>query len=157
MKYARIFVMLCFIHVISWWRHQMEAFSALLAICAGNSPASVNSPHKGQWRGALMFSLICAGTNGWANNQDAGHLRRHRAHYDVTVMFYPYSSGIASSVSGQFYDCPHISTLTQNTNVIRVNDSLIVNNQQTDTRSKIEWCSIANLYQYILWYIFCWS
>ena len=42
---------------ISWWRHPIETFSALLAICAGNSP--VNSPHKGQWRGALMFSLIC--------------------------------------------------------------------------------------------------
>ena len=39
----------------TWWRHQMETFSALLAIFAGNSP--VNSPHKGQWRGALMFSL----------------------------------------------------------------------------------------------------
>ena len=32
----------------SWWRHQMEVFSAL----------PVNSPHKGQWWGALMFSLI---------------------------------------------------------------------------------------------------
>ena len=41
-----------------WWRHQMETFSALLARCEGNSP--VNSPHKGQWRGDLMFSLICA-------------------------------------------------------------------------------------------------
>ena len=40
-----------------WWRHQMETFSALLARCGGNSP--VNSPHKGQWRGDLMFSLIC--------------------------------------------------------------------------------------------------
>ena len=29
-------------------------------------------PHKDQWRGALMFSLICAWINGWANNQDAG-------------------------------------------------------------------------------------
>ena len=46
----------------------------------------VNSPHKGQWRGALMFSLICALTNGWANNRNAGDLRRHHAHYDVTVM-----------------------------------------------------------------------
>ena len=35
-----------------------------------------------QWRGVLMFSLICTWTNGWANNQDAGDLRRHRAHYD---------------------------------------------------------------------------
>ena len=45
-----------------------------------------NSRHKGQWRGALMFSLIFAWTNSWANNRDAGDLRCHRAHYDVTVM-----------------------------------------------------------------------
>ena len=31
-------------------------------------------------------SLICAWTNGWVNNRDACDLRRHRAHYDVTVM-----------------------------------------------------------------------
>ena len=48
----------------SWWRHEMEKFSALLAICAGNSPAPVKSPHKGQLRGALMFSLISAWING---------------------------------------------------------------------------------------------
>ena len=48
--------------------------------------SSVNFHHKGQWRGALRFSLICAWTNGWANNWDAGDLRHHRAHYDVTVM-----------------------------------------------------------------------
>ena len=40
----------------------------------------------GQWRGALMFSFICARINGWVNNGDAGDLRRHRAHYDITVM-----------------------------------------------------------------------
>ena len=70
----------------SWWRHQIETLSALLAICVGNSP--VNSPpHKGQWRGALMFSLICGCIHGWVNNHEAGNLRRHRAHYDVTVMW----------------------------------------------------------------------
>ena len=46
----------------------------------------MNSPHKGQWRGALMFSLICVCINGWVNNREAGDLRRHRAHYDVIVM-----------------------------------------------------------------------
>ena len=46
----------------------------------------VNSPHKGQWRGALMLSLICAWLNAWINNREAGDLRRHRAHYDVIVM-----------------------------------------------------------------------
>ena len=48
--------------------------------------SSVNSHHKGQWRGALMFSLICSWTKDWANNREAGDLRRHRAHYDVIVM-----------------------------------------------------------------------
>ena len=48
----------------------------------------VNSPYKGQWRGALMFSLICARINGWVNNGEAGDLRRHRAHYDVIVMLF---------------------------------------------------------------------
>ena len=33
-----------------------------------------------------MFSGICPWTNSWANNGDAGDLRRHRAHYDVIVM-----------------------------------------------------------------------
>ena len=42
--------------------------------------------HKGQWRGALAFSLICTWLNGWVNNREAGDLRRHRAHYDITVM-----------------------------------------------------------------------
>ena len=48
------------------------------------SPA--NSPYKGQWRGALMFPLICAWIHGCANNREAGDSRRHCAHYDVTVM-----------------------------------------------------------------------
>ena len=41
----------------------------------------VNSPYKGQWRGALMLPLICAWINGWANNREAGDLS-----YDVIVM-----------------------------------------------------------------------
>ena len=41
-------------------------------------------PHKGQWRGALMFSLIGAWIISSVNNGEAGDLRYHRA-YDVTV------------------------------------------------------------------------
>ena len=44
-------------------------------------------PVTGQWRGTLMFPLSYAWTNGWANTRDAGDLRRHCAHHDVTVMF----------------------------------------------------------------------
>ena len=36
--------------------------------------STVNSTHKGQWRGALMFSLICTWINGWINNREAGDL-----------------------------------------------------------------------------------
>ena len=72
----------------TWWRFQMLTFSALLAICAGNSlhRSPVNSPHKGQWRGASVFSLIWVWINGWVNSREAGNLRRYRAHYDTTVM-----------------------------------------------------------------------
>ena len=62
----------------------METFSLLLALCAGNSP--VNFPHKGQWRGSLVFVFICAWINGWVNNREAGDLRCHCAHYEVIVM-----------------------------------------------------------------------
>ena len=74
------------IKISPWWRHQMETFSELLANCAGNSPVPVNFPHKGQWRGALMFALICVWINAWVNNRKAGDLRRYCAHYDVIVM-----------------------------------------------------------------------
>ena len=46
----------------------------------------MNSPHKGQWRGALVLSWICVWINGWINNRVAGDLRRYLAHYDVIIM-----------------------------------------------------------------------
>ena len=64
------------------WKH----FSRYWPFVRGIHRSPVNSSHKGQWRGALIFSLIRAWTNGWVNNRDAGDLRHHRAHYDVTVM-----------------------------------------------------------------------
>ena len=62
----------------------------------------VNSPHKGQWRGALMFSLICAWINGWVNNRDAGDLRLHRANYDVTIMIKCDTYWVA------YHEIPHV-------------------------------------------------
>ena len=70
----------------AWWRHQIETFSALLSLCGGIHRWPVKSPHKGQWRGALMFSLICDWINGWVNNREDRDLRRHHAHYGVIVM-----------------------------------------------------------------------
>ena len=64
------------------WKHSPRCWTFVREI--HRSP--VNSPHKGQWRGALMFSFICAWINGWVNNRKAGNLRRHHAHYDVIVI-----------------------------------------------------------------------
>ena len=67
------------------WKH----FPRHWPFVRGIHRSPVNSPHKGQWRGALMFSLICAWIHGWVNNRDAGDLRRHRVHYEVIVMYEP--------------------------------------------------------------------
>ena len=48
----------------------------------------VNSSHKGQWRGALVFSFILSWIISWVNYREVGDLRRHRAHYDVIVMLW---------------------------------------------------------------------
>ena len=68
---------------VSQWEH----FQCYWPFVRGIQQSAVDFPQKGQWRRALMFSLICAWTNSWANNRDAGDLRWHRSHYDVTVMF----------------------------------------------------------------------
>ena len=70
----------------AWWRHQMETFSALLAICAGNSPVTGEFPAQRPVTWSFMFSFICDWINGWVNNREAGDLRRNCAHYDVNVM-----------------------------------------------------------------------
>ena len=64
------------------WKH----FPRYWPFVRGIHLSPVNSPHKGQWRGALMFSLIFAWMNGWVNTREAGDLRCYHAHYDVLVM-----------------------------------------------------------------------
>ena len=64
------------------WKH----FPRYWPFVRGIHRSPVNSPHKGHWRGALIFSLICVWINGWVNNREAGDLRRHRGHYDLSVM-----------------------------------------------------------------------
>ena len=64
------------------WKH----FPRYWPFVRGIHRSPVNSQHKGQWRGALMFSFICVWINGWVNNGETGDLRRYRAHYDVSVM-----------------------------------------------------------------------
>ena len=64
------------------WKH----FPRNWPFVRGIHRSPVNSRHKGQWHGALMFSLICVWINGWVNNREAGDLRCYRAHHDVIVI-----------------------------------------------------------------------
>ena len=64
------------------WKH----FPRYWPFMRGIHRSPVNSPYKGQWRGALMFTLICARINGSVNNREADDLRRQRDHYDVSVI-----------------------------------------------------------------------
>ena len=73
--------------ITSWWRHQMETFSALVAFCAGNSPFTGEFPTQRPLTQSFDVSVICAWTDSWANNADAGDLRRYRTYYYVIVMW----------------------------------------------------------------------
>ena len=66
------------------WKH----FPRYWPFVWGIHRSPVNSPHKGQWHGALVLSFICAWMNSWVNNHEAGDLRRYRAHYDFTICTY---------------------------------------------------------------------
>ena len=65
-----------------WWRHQMGLFSALMSLCAVTGEFPAQRPVTR----SFDFSLICAWINGWLNDREVGDLKRHHAHYDVTVM-----------------------------------------------------------------------
>ena len=76
----------------NWTSYNQTLHCLMMTSSNGNISAllasPVNSSHKGQRRRALMLSLICFWINGWVNNREAGDLRRHRANYDVIVMFW---------------------------------------------------------------------
>ena len=76
-----------------------EHFLCYWPFVRGIHRSPVGSPHKGQWHGALIFSLICAWTNGWENNRDGGDLRRYGAHWYITIMH------LASWLHLAFQDC----------------------------------------------------
>ena len=64
------------------WKH----FQRYWTFVRGIHWIPVNSPHKGQWCRALIFTLICTWINSWVKKCEAGDLKCHRAHYDVIAM-----------------------------------------------------------------------
>ena len=95
------------------WKH----FPRNWPLVRGIHRSPVNSPHKGQWRGALMFSLICAWIKGWVNDGEVGDLRLYRAHYDVIVMnnillmsIWLFNTCVDGYYNKQFYSAAHNAT-----------------------------------------------
>ena len=73
---------------ISLWHHQLETFPRYWPFVRAIHRSPMDSPHKGQWRGALVFFFICAWTNGWANNRDVETPWRSLwRHYNVEFHF----------------------------------------------------------------------
>ena len=103
----------------------------------------VNSPHKGQWRRALMFSLICSWINGWVNNREAGDLRCHHAHYDVTVMHLEIKVDILDIGS----TLNHLPCAKMKTNIFLISGHLRPYPSTNDTL-------MLSLYEGTLWLIF---
>ena len=68
-----VYIGTCITEHSLWWRHQMETFSVLPALCEGNPTVTGGVPSP---RLVMVLPLICAWTNGWAHNQNAGDLRR---------------------------------------------------------------------------------
>ena len=75
---------------------KIETFSRYWPFVRGIHRSLLDSPHKGQRRGALMFSLTCAWTNHWVNIRDAGDLKRYRAHYDITLTGFIFLTAVLS-------------------------------------------------------------
>ena len=82
-----------YFNVVSHWLspHMMTSsngtiFRVTVLLCGEFTGHRRIPVHKGPWHGVLMFSLICAWTNSWANIGDTGDLRRHRAHNDIVMI-----------------------------------------------------------------------
>ena len=93
----------CLLHDVTEWKHFRIAGPLW-----GEPPVTGGFSSQSKSRGALVFSLICAWTNGWKNNRDPGDLMRHRAHYDDTVMPYLMASDISSMDIYQRWLCNFI-------------------------------------------------
>ena len=112
------------------WKH----FPRYWPFAQGIHRSPVNSPHKGQWHGALMFSYICTRVNGWVNTRDAGDSRCYRTHYNAIVMRYE-------------HNCKHYTKTKHNKALLSFSKILQIRiyfETQTIT-STVYWCIASKL------------
>ena len=100
----------------SWWRHQMETFSALLALCAGNSPVTSEFPSQRPVTRSSDVFLDLRLNKRLSKNCEAGDFRRHRPHYDVIVMSLWFSDAINESTA-DYELIKNFTTISRHTGV----------------------------------------
>ena len=105
----------------------------------------VNSPHKGQWRGAFKYSLLCAWIKGWVNNGEAGDLRRYHTYYGVTVMVFILKRSKHLIITG----------ITVFSNLFRVTANK--NNNAVHNWSFVRGVNTLQLSCHVQWYNLIWS
>ena len=134
--------------VIKW-----KLFPRYWPFVRGIHRSPVNSPHKGQWRPALMFSVICTRINGWVNNREAGDLRRNLAHHDVTVMEKTRLYLVMKPVSRQWHEGSTCTLFTSSFKVVQIqfngNVTIWQNFRHFDSIRYSKACPIA----YIWWVV----
>ena len=138
--------------VVFWWKFhwtvflrfhddviKLKHFPRYWHFVRGIHRSLVNCLHKGQWRGALMFSLICAWINRWVNNREAGDLRRHRAHYHVIVMSQQASTGSDNGLAWNKRQA-----------IIWINDDLVYRGYSY-SMSQMQYCRISIKKEGAIW------
>ena len=91
--------------------------------------STVHSPHKGQWRGALMFVWSAPWINGWINNRGSGYLRR--------VLYIHYSDVILTPIASQItnltivYSAVYLRRRSKKTSTLRVTGLCVGNSPVT--------------------------
>ena len=135
------------------WKHFLRYWRFVRRI--HRSP--VNSAHKGQWRGALMFSLICTWIYSWVNNPEAGDLRRYRAHCDVSVMWYmccEYISKRASSSGGDDLTAGPMQTKVKDNIFLLISTIILLKVLTLCCPVQIETPCVSYWYNYVALYFY---
>ena len=104
--------MLTRLWLYSWWRHQMETFSALLALCAGNSPVTGEFPSQRPVTRSfdVFFDLglnqpLSKQSRGWSFETPSCSLWRHcNVPYGLYYAAYVSHTYIPGSWNGRQYD-----------------------------------------------------
>ena len=138
----------------SWWRRQMETFSAFLAICAIHR-LSVNSPRKGQWRGALLFFFdlrlnkrLSKQSWGWWFETPWNQLWRHcNDCFDKRKSIYPYAKlGVSYDFKSDRGIAIFLYNLRSIINAFWIYTNTILLAIRNLSRALLPWCHAPSLY-----------